>query len=112
MQVINEVNKGNTFIIWTMKWAPISPTNTKNMLCVGSWDKRITFYDNHGKKMVEKMVDADPLQITYMNNNFIMVSLTNNTVNLYTKDMNHIQTITTNNEYIWDISFRTSKSND
>jgi hypothetical protein len=44
MKDIETIKLGNTNIIWCMKWSPITPEHSNNVLVIGTWKKKISFY--------------------------------------------------------------------
>lgn len=76
---------------WVMRWSPITPEHSNNTLVVGRWDKKITYISAQGKVLAEKSIENEPLAIKFLPTaEFMLISETNNTVNMYTRDLQFI----------------------
>ncbi|RNF17244.1 intraflagellar transport 122-like protein [Trypanosoma conorhini] len=93
--------------VWTLAFSPITE-NGLDVLVVGSWDRRLSFYNTQGNSISkEKELPCDPCCISfYGKGSFLLVSGSDHKVTLYTKDGNMLVNVVNANDWIWSVHQR------
>ncbi|ESL10984.1 hypothetical protein TRSC58_01275 [Trypanosoma rangeli SC58] len=88
--------------VWTLAFSPTAE-NGLDVLVVGSWDRRLSFYNAQGKSISkEKELPCDPCCVSfYGNGNFLLVSGSDHKVTLYTKDGNMLVDVVNADDWVW-----------
>lgn len=88
--------------VWTLAFSP-APENGTYMLVVGSWDRRLSFYNTQGKQIgKERELPCDPCCISfYDNGDFLLISGSDHKVTLYTKDGNMLVKVAEADDWVW-----------
>lgn len=88
--------------VWTLAFSPLRE-NGSDVLAVGSWDKRLSFYNVAGSPTnKERELDFDPCSISFFSEGeYILLSGSDHKVTLFTKDGNMLISVADANNWIW-----------
>jgi intraflagellar transport protein 122 len=93
--------------IWTLSFSP-SREEGVDVLAVGSWDQRLSFYSLSGKQLgKDKELKFDPTCVSYFSNGeYLLVSGSDRTAGLYTKDGTFLVKICDLGDWVWAVRAR------
>ncbi|KAG5465400.1 hypothetical protein CUR178_00103 [Leishmania enriettii] len=88
--------------VWTIAFTPLRE-NGVDVLAVGSWDRRLSFYDLSGTPVGrERELDFDPCSLSYFHDGeYILLSGSNHKVSFYTNDGNRLIDVANASDWIW-----------
>eukprot|EP00796_Vickermania_ingenoplastis_P004923 gene4924-3535_t len=93
--------------IWTIAFSP-QRENGVDVLAVGSWDQRLSFYNIDGKAAgKERELNFDPCSISYFSDGrYMLVSGSDHKVSLHTRDGGRLVTVTEIDDWVWSAQQR------
>lgn len=93
--------------IWTIAFSP-QRENGVDVLAIGSWDQRLSFYNIDGKAAgKERELNFDPCSISYFSDGrYMVVSGSDHKVSLHTRDGCRLVTVTTESDWVWSAQQR------
>lgn len=88
--------------IWTIAFSP-RRENGMDVLAVGSWDQRLSFYNIYGKPAgKERNLGFDPCSISYFSEGkYMLVSGSDHKVSLHTRDGYRLVPVVTTDDWVW-----------
>ncbi|KAK7201717.1 intraflagellar transport protein 122 [Novymonas esmeraldas] len=88
--------------VWTLAFSPLRE-NGVDVLAVGSWDQRLSFYNLTGTPVGrERELDFDPCSLSYFNDGeYILLSGSDHKVTLFTNDGNRLIEVAGADDWIW-----------
>ncbi|KAG5489975.1 hypothetical protein JKF63_00094 [Porcisia hertigi] len=88
--------------VWTLAFSPLRE-NGVDVLAVGSWDQRLSFYDLSGAPVGrERELDFDPCSLSYFNGGeYMLLSGCDHKVTLFTNDGNRLVEVAAADDWIW-----------
>ncbi|EPY29893.1 hypothetical protein AGDE_09717 [Angomonas deanei] len=88
--------------VWSLGFNPIRE-NGVDVLVIGSWDRRLSFYNINGNPTgKEKVLDYDPTRVSFFQaGEYLMISGSNHKVTLYTKDGTRLVEVASAENWIW-----------
>ncbi|KPI86769.1 putative WD40 repeat protein [Leptomonas seymouri] len=88
--------------VWTLGFSPLRE-NGVDVLVVGSWDQRLSFYNVSGAPVgKERELDFDPCSLSFYNNGeYILLSGSNHKVTLFTSNGNRLVDVADADDWIW-----------
>ena len=100
--------------IWTMAFNPVRQTGDdiegNEMLAVGSWDKKLSFYTIPEGKQVyggDKELTCDPCCVSYFaNGEYLVLAGSDRKAGLYSKDGTYLVTVAETQDWIWSVKQR------
>ncbi|KAF8288920.1 putative intraflagellar transport protein 122 [Trypanosoma cruzi] len=95
--------------VWALAFSPMTEDGL-DVLVVGSWDRRLSFYNTQGKPVSkEKELPCDPCCISfYGNGSYLLVGGSDHKLALYTKDGNLLVNVIEANDWVWSAQQRPS----
>ncbi|KAL7706720.1 hypothetical protein N2W54_003910 [Lotmaria passim] len=88
--------------VWTLGFSPLRE-NGVDVLVVGSWDHRLSFYNLSGAAVgKERELNFDPCSLSFYNNGeYLLISGSNHKVTLFTNDGNRLIDVADADDWIW-----------
>lgn len=89
--------------VWTLAFNPVRE-NAIDILAVGSWDQKLSFYSMKNGQQVdtERDLDFDPCSVSFLSDGaYMLVSGSNHSVALYTKGGNKLISVAEAEDWVW-----------
>jgi intraflagellar transport protein 122 len=93
--------------VWSVCFNP-NRDDGSDVLCVGSWDRRLSFYQLNGKQIGrDKELTFDPCCVSYfINGDYLLVSGSDKKAGLYTKDGTFLVALAEGQDWMWAVRQR------
>ena len=93
--------------VWSLAWNPARDESTE-VLCVGSWDQRLSFYHVSGRQVGrDRELTFDPCCVSYFaNGEYLIVSGSDRKASLYTHDGIPLAPLAEGQDWIWAAKHR------
>lgn len=93
--------------VWTLSFNPVKEEGT-DILAVGSWDQRLSFYTLNGKQIgKDKELAFDPCCVSFFSTgDYLLVAGSDHKTGLYTKDGTFLVQVAEASDWIWAVRQR------
>jgi len=101
--------------IWTLTWNPVpTKTDPTDVLAVGCWDQKLSFYKVSGQEYggKEHQLDFDPCSIDFFSNgDYFVLGGSGKKVQLWSREGVYLGDLGERDDWIWSVAVRPRQNN-